>query len=99
MRKLRVYNESLTLGRGRQRCSVLFALALLALFAPTGAPAATFTASLDRDTVTLGESATLSLACVGGTPRSVPTPANIPSLQITYVGPSSQFSVINGEVS
>ena len=59
--------------------------------------AATFTASLDRDTIALGETATLSLTFEDGSPRNVPTPANVAGLQISYVGPSSQFSFVNGE--
>jgi hypothetical protein len=59
--------------------------------------AATFTASLDRDTIMLGESATLSLTFEDGSPRNVPMPPNLAGLQITYVGPSSQFSFVNGE--
>jgi len=59
--------------------------------------AATFTASLDRDTLALGESATLSLTFEDGSPRNVPAPPNVPGLQIAYVGPSSQFSFVNGE--
>jgi len=59
--------------------------------------AATFTASLDRDTIALGESATLSLTFEDGSPRNVPMPSNVAGLQIAYVGPSSQFSYINGE--
>jgi hypothetical protein len=57
----------------------------------------TFTASLDRDTIALGESATLSLTFEGGSPKDVPLPPNVPDLQISYVGPSSQFSFINGQ--
>jgi hypothetical protein len=48
-------------------------LAALCL-APTGARAANFTASLDRDTITLGETATLSLTFEGGQSKNVPTP-------------------------
>jgi hypothetical protein len=59
--------------------------------------AATFTASLDRDTIMLGESATLSLTFEDGSPRNVPLPPNVAGLQIAYVGPSSQFSFVNGE--
>jgi hypothetical protein len=59
--------------------------------------AATFTASLDRDTIALGESATLSLTFEDGSPRNVPAPPNVAGLQIAYVGPSSQFSFVNGE--
>jgi len=61
--------------------------------------AATFTASLDNDTLTLGQSTTLSLTFQGGSPQNVPTLPDIPGLQITYVGPSSQFSFINGQTS
>ena len=63
------------------------------------ANAATFTASLDNDTLTLGQSTTLSLTFEGGSPQNVPTPPGIPGLRITYVGPSSQFSFINGRTS
>jgi hypothetical protein len=59
--------------------------------------AATFTASLDHDTIALGESATLSLTFEDGSPRNVPMPPNVAGLQIAYVGPSSQFSFVNGE--
>jgi hypothetical protein len=61
--------------------------------------AATFNAELDRDTVTLGETATLSLKFTGGTPQAIPTPPQIARLSIDYVGRSSQFSDINGQVS
>src|ERR1035441_10538495 len=57
--------------------------------------AATFTASLDRDAIALGESATLSLTFEDGSPRNVPMPSNVAGLQIAYVGPSSQFSFVN----
>ena len=60
--------------------------------------AATFTASLDRDTVMLGESARLSLTFTDANPSAPSVPA-VPNLQITYVGPSSQYSVVNGQVS
>lgn len=63
------------------------------------AGAATFNAALDRDTITLGESATLSLAFADGQPQDPPSPPPIANLPITYIGPSSQFSVINGQVS
>jgi hypothetical protein len=47
----------------------------------------------------LGESATLSLTFDGGSPKNVPVPPEIPGLEISYVGPSSQFSFINGQTS
>ena len=77
-------------------------LALLALatswFAVT-ATAATFSATLDRDTLTLGEDATISLTFAGEAPLSTPSPPNIPGLQIDYVGQSYQISTIQGESS
>jgi hypothetical protein len=75
---------------------VILILAVLCLgTAPL--PAVTFTASLDRDTIALGESATLSLTFEDGSPRNVPMPPNVAGLQIAYIGPSSQFSFVNGE--
>jgi hypothetical protein len=75
---------------------VVWVLAVLCLGTAT-LPAATFTAALDRDTIALGESATLSLTFEDGSPRNVPMPPNVAGLQIAYVGPSSQFSFVNGE--
>ncbi len=71
---------------------------LLAWLLPGGAWAATFTASLDRDTLTLGESATLSLAFEGGSPDRVPAPS-VPGLQITQAGTAQNMSWINGAMS
>ena len=64
-----------------------------------GARAASLTATLDRETVPLGESATLSLSFQDVTPPgipAVPAPAN---LSIRYAQESRQFSVINGQSS
>src|ERR1039457_5500263 len=60
--------------------------------------AATFTASLDRDTIALGESATLSLMFEGGSPKDVPTP-NVSGLQIVNAGNSQNFSILNGQMN
>ena len=73
----------------------LFATALL----PGAALAASFTAALDRDTLTLGENATLSLKFSDGQPQATPTPPAVAGLQFQYVGPSSSFSFINGSTS
>jgi hypothetical protein len=61
--------------------------------------AATFTVSLDRNTIALGEMATLSLIFEGSQPKGTPQITDIPGLQIAYVGPSSQFNFINGQTS
>src|SRR5208282_3919562 len=76
-------------------------LLLLAVLGLGGAPvrAVTFTAAFDRDTIALGETATLSLTFEGGQPGSTPQIRDIPGLQIVYVGPSSQFSFVNGQTS
>ena len=60
--------------------------------------AASFTASLDRDTITLGESATLSLAFEGGQSKNVPAP-NVPGLQISQIGTSQSVNIVNGAMS
>lgn len=74
---------------------VVFALALLARMAG----AASFTAALDRDAITLGEQVTLSLKFEGVQPQDAPAIPGIAGLQFQYVGPSSSFSVINNQVN
>jgi hypothetical protein len=61
--------------------------------------AASFTASLDRASMTLGEQVTLSLKFDGVQPQDAPEIPNIAGLQFQYVGPSSSFSFINGQTS
>jgi hypothetical protein len=75
-------------------------LALLWLVALLARPAAaaSFTASLDRDTLTLGESAVLSLTFEGGQARNVPVPS-VPGLQFTQNGTSQSMSIVNGAMS
>jgi BatD DUF11 like domain len=90
--------------RRRDRRSSLMPVAavfclLLWWLGVTPAHAASFTASLDNDTLTLGQSTTLSLTFDGGSPKNTPVLPDIPGLQISYVGPSSQFSFINGQTS
>ena len=76
-----------------------FLFLLLALCGVMAVRATSFTAVLDRDTITLGESAVLSLKFEDGGPNTQPTLPSIPGLQITYMGPSSQFSFINGRTT
>ncbi|MCX6894895.1 MAG: BatD family protein, partial [Verrucomicrobia bacterium] len=70
-------------------------LACLAL-APATLLAATLTATLDRDTVTVGESATLTLVFEGGSPKNPPALPRLQNLRATFGGQSSQFSWNNG---
>ena len=89
-----------TTNRGQFRYAWLAAALVLCVWLGTAiAGAAGFTASLDRDTITLGESATLSLTFEGGSPKQVPTPPATPNLEITSVGSSQQFSLNNGQAS
>jgi hypothetical protein len=59
---------------------------------------ASFTASLDRDIITLGETATLALAFEGGQSENVPTPS-VSGLQFTQTGTSQSVNIINGAMS
>ena len=74
-------------------------LTALAVCLACSAGAANFTASLDHDTITLGDNATLSLRFEDGGQAEAPTLPEIPGLQTAYVGPSSQFSFVNGRTS
>jgi hypothetical protein len=61
------------------------------------AEAANFTASLDRDNISLGESATLTLTFENGQPARMPVFPNIPNLRIEDSGGDSVRTVnING---
>ena len=66
------------------------------LLAASGALAANFTASLDHDTITLGETATLSLKFEDGTPENLPTPAAVAGLQMNYANQITFNSDLNG---
>lgn len=60
------------------------------------AAAANFTTFLDRSTISLGESATLSLTFEGGTPKRLPALPTPPNLTFESLGQKSQFTVENG---
>jgi len=62
--------------------------------------AANFTASLDRDTISLGESATLTLTFENGQPARMPSFPAIPNLRIQDAGGEAFRTVnINGQMS
>ena len=77
--------------------AVLLCLTVLD-FSATTTGAASFTASLDRDTIALGEQATLSLTFEGGQSKNVPTPS-VPGLQISQIGTSQSVNIVNGAMS
>lgn len=74
-------------------------LLLLAWVLTQPALGVTFTAALERDSITLGESVGFSLTFDGAQPEGTPNIPAVAGLQITYNGPSSQFSFVNGQVS
>jgi hypothetical protein len=87
-------------GRSQQWLrSVLPLLALLFGCLPQPLLAATFTATLDRDTISLGESATLSLKFEGGEPKQIPSLPAIANLQVGSEGSSRNISFVNSQVS
>ena len=77
---------------GALGCLVLLFLGVLPAVAAPG-----LTASLDRDTVAVGESVTLTLTFEGVSPKGPPTLPRLPNLQVSYAGQSSAFSLVNGE--
>jgi ribosomal protein S18 acetylase RimI-like enzyme len=80
----------------RFRRALLFCLLPLALLAACHGSAASFTVTLDRDTISLGDTATLSLVFEGGNPDSQPTLPAISNLRVVPVGQSSQYRMVNG---
>src|ERR1019366_875557 len=87
--------------RSQAGLRLLFAfLIVLLCSAPSIPRAATFTATLDRETVTVGETATLTLKFEGGTPKSIPSLPAIPNLQIGAGMLSQSFNTdFNGQSS
>ena len=91
-------------GNSRRRSPVGLGLpmalvALLLWLTASGLFAATFTATLDRETITVGETATLTLKFEGGQPKAIPMPPALPNLQITSEGSSRNISIVNGQMS
>src|ERR1035437_11169915 len=85
--------------RSQAGLRLLFAfLSLLLWSAPSALRAATFTATLDREPVTVGETAPLSLRFDGGEPKSIPALPQLPNLQIAGEGSSRNISINNGQV-
>jgi hypothetical protein len=73
----------------------VIAFCLLISFA---ASAANFTASLDRDSIAMGETATLTMVFEGGQPQNTPSP-DVSGLDFANTGNSSSFSWSNGQMT
>lgn len=79
--------------RAGRFAAVTFLAAVISAFG------ASFTVTLDRDTIMLGEEASLSLVFEDASPGGPPPLPDVPGLRIEYIGPSSSFSFINGRTS
>ena len=75
-----------------RRIAKLWTVLLAAALCSSAALAATFTATLDRDSMDLHDTAELSLAFEGGQPGNVPTPV-VPGLVFTPAGTTQSASV------
>lgn len=88
-----------TLHATRHPAFSLLATLLLLLTLIPSASAITVSASLDADTIRLGEATTINVTCNGGRPRSLPRLTAVDGLQFGYAGESSQTTIINGQIS
>ena len=95
----RLKPELQTGGSWKASCFVALLILLTVSQFSSTALASTFTASLDRSTIGVNESATLLLKFEGGLPADVPAAPNVPGLSIASIGQSSQFNFINGQSS
>src|SRR5258707_1638091 len=82
----------------------LFMRALLILLiawlsAPLASAESTVTARLDRETISLGETVTLSLVFEDAFPKTAPELPEIPNTQVIGTSKSQQSRLVNGEVS
>jgi len=66
---------------------------------PGALGAANFTATLDADTVAVGETVTLTLRFEGGQPRSIPSLPDIPNLQVVPGSTEHSIILVNGQTS
>lgn len=75
-------------------------LLLLALILPTALHAASFSITLDQDTVTVGDNVTMTMTFSGGRPDAMPAPPNVPGLRIQDANSEGQsIEIINGQMS
>lgn len=86
--------QGLALGQSLVRLSVGFAIGV---FLTLSAHAVTFSATLDRNTIRVGEQAVLTLRFDGGQPSGVPRLPDVPNLRFQGPGQSQQISIVNGQ--
>lgn len=78
---------------------VLVFFLLLSLAQPARAEDIRFEAAVDRSSVALGESLQLNLSFYGVQGMAVPALPQMPGFSWQYLGPSTKFSIINGQTS
>ncbi len=85
--------------RSRRDTGGRWLLGLLAVcwLISTTAHAVTFSATLDRNVIRVGEQAVLTLRFDGGQPSGVPRLPDVPNLTIQYAGQNQQLSIVNGQ--
>lgn len=79
--------------------TALVAAAILLICPPALRAAPSVTAQLDRDTVALGETVTLSLTFAEASPGGAPQLPTLPGLRYEGVSQSSEVSIVNGATS
>ena len=94
MTGLQRIDTGFTPGRIQNWIRLVFALGLLVLAGPLRA--ATFSVTLDSDTILLGDTATLSLKFEDAQPQGTPQLPELPGLQVVSSGQSSQFGFSTG---
>ncbi len=75
------------------------ALATVVCWGTSAAEEIKFRASLDRNFISLGQSAQLSLQFQGSSGIPAPELPDIKGLQSRYIGPSKRMSIVNGRMS
>ena len=74
-------------------------LILLFWLLPSLAPAATVSARISQDTLTLGDSMDLTVSISDGGKVSVPREIQVPGLTIRFSGQSQSTQILNGQIS
>ena len=82
-----------------RRVRTLAAIALLVSCTAGAAHAVTVTATIDPAKLPVGQSASLAVRVEGTQKAPAPQIANTAGLTISYVGPATQMSFVNGKVS
>src|SRR5579859_7896645 len=81
-----------------RRIATLWIVLVAVALCGSAALAASFTATLDRDSMELGDTANLSLTFEGGHADNVPTP-DVPGLSFAQTGTSQNMTINNGSMT